>query len=567
MSLSICKDFFRFRVIICLIMIFSQPILIKAQQLDRIGKDDPLKVNGGLSVNQLWRNNVQAGAKPYSLVATGNLTANLYGMSIPLSFSWSNERWTYTQPFNRFSLSPSYKWATLHLGWSSMSFSNLSLSGHSFLGVGLEIAPGDKFRFSAMHGELVSEFEGDTVHGIEPRYRRIGTGIKGDYIFEKGEISLMLFQGRDDIHKPLADMDSMGITPKENLTLGTKILLRPINRLSFSTEFHISSLSNDRRLSSASNFDGAATHRYHAVNLQMAYSMDIGSIGAGVEYVEPGYETLGAYYSVNDFINYTLNFSTSMLAGRVNLTANTGIRQNNLNDMADSDQRDIISSIAVGIVPSESLMFNLSYSNFYNYTHVRPLIDELTAQTPYELMDTLRFTQINENFNIGSNWKIVETETTTHALMLNAGLQQATQNQTNAVENSGSRFVNGSGGYQYGLKNLNLNFSLNVNYSRNKSDSNIMESLGPNLSVRKTFPERDLSSNLSLGWNGTYTDGSNTGNISTVRLNISYKLKEVHQFGFSAAYNHRKYNNSTSQYASATLNYSYSFGWPAKKKH
>jgi hypothetical protein len=543
----------------------GQSVMINAQQLDRIGQEDPLKINGGLSVNQLWRNNVQPGVKPYSLVATGNLTANLYGMTIPFSFSWSNERWTYTQPFNRFSLSPSYKWATLHLGWSSMNFSSYSLSGHSFMGVGAEIAPGDKFRLSAMHGELVKASKGDTLLGIEPRYRRMGTGLKGDYSFEKGEISLMFFHGQDDTQQSIQNIDSLGIIPMENFTVGTRVSLRPISKLSVVSEFHLSSLSHDRRLSSSADLDGAATRQYHAALLQLAYSMNIGSIGAGVEYVEPGYETLGAYYTVNDFINYTINVSTSMLAGRVNLTANTGIRQNNLNNMADSNQRDAISSVAVGIIPTESLMFNLSYSNFYNYTHVRPLIDELVAQTEYELMDTLRFTQINENINLGANWRIVETETISHGLMLNLGFQQATQTQNSAVENAGSRFMNGSGGYQYGLKDLNLNFALNVNYSRNKSPESIMESLGPNLSVRKSFPERNLSGNFSLGWNGTYTDGTNNGSITTTRLNISYKLKEVHQFGFSTAYNHRNYNASKSQQATATLNYSYSFGWPKQK--
>lgn len=552
------------QVFIAMVMVLGQSILINAQQLDRIGEDDPLRINGGVSLNQLWRNNVQPGTQPYSLVASGNLTASLYGMSIPFSFSWSNERWTYTQPFNRFSLTPSYKWATLHLGWSSMNFSGYSLSGHSFMGVGAEVSPGDKFRLSAMHGELLKAFEGDTMRGIEPRYKRIGTGLKGDYSFEKGEISLMLFHGQDATHKPVDDIDSLGITPKENIAVGARLSIRPIDKLSVVTELHLSSLSNDRRLSSSTDFNGAATRQYHAAMLQLAYSMGIGSIGAGVEYVEPGYETLGAYYTVNDFINYTVNFSSSMLAGRVNLTANTGIRQNNLDDLADSDRQDAITSIAVGIMPSEALMFNLSYSNFYNYTHVRPLIDELIAQSEYELMDTLRFTQINENINLGANWQIVETESESHALMLNAGFQQATQTQNSAVENAGSRFMNGSAGYQYGLKELNLNFSLNLNYSRNKSQQNIMESVGPTLSVRKSFPERNLSGNLSLGWNGTYTGRNSNGSITTSRVNISYKLKEAHNFGFSTAYNYRKYNQTSNHNITATLNYSYSFGWPGK---
>lgn len=562
--MSTTETQFRIKIICVVIIMTTITVDIFSQQLDKIGEEDPLKVNGGFSLNQLWRNETYGGSKPYSMVATGNVTASLYGMSVPFSFTWSNEQWTYTQPFNRFSLMPSYKWAKLHLGWSSMNFSGYTLGGHSFLGVGVELAPGDKFRFSAMHGELLKANKGDTIRGYDPQYQRLGSGFKTDYIFEKGEVSLMLFHGKDQARKPVDYIDSLGITPKENLAIGTRVTLRPTTRISLVSEFHVSSLSNDNRISQPLNNNGAATFNYHAALFQATYNTGIGSIGAGIEYVEPGYETLGAYYTVNDFINYTLHATTSLLKGRVNIAANTGIRKNNLNGEADSDRNDIINNINVGFMPSEKLMFSLSYSNFYNYTHVRPLIDVLIAQTEYELMDTLRFTQINENINLGANWRITDTETAGHSVMINLGFQQATQTQNSARENSGSKFMNASGGYQFSLKQSKFNIGLNTNYSRNNSAGGIMESIGPMLSVKKVFAS-GLNGSISLGWNGTFSDGNKTGSISTARLTTSYTVKKVHVFGFNTAFNNRIYANKEKQSITATLNYSYSFGWPKEK--
>jgi len=101
--------------ILILSLILMVPNL-QAQQLDQVGKKEAIKINGGLNVNQVYRTNSASGIDPYALVVTGNLSASLYGMSIPLSFAWSNNQWTYTQPFNQFSISPSYKWATYTWG-------------------------------------------------------------------------------------------------------------------------------------------------------------------------------------------------------------------------------------------------------------------------------------------------------------------------------------------------------------------------------------------------------------------------------------------------------------------
>ncbi|MGV8828999.1 MAG: hypothetical protein ACWA6U_11830 [Breznakibacter sp.] len=533
-----------------------------SQQLDQIGKKDAVRINGGVSVNQVYRTNATAGTDPYSVVMTGNVAGSIYGLSIPLSFTWSNYKWSYTQPFNQFSLSPSYKWATLHLGSSSMSFSPYSLSGHSFIGAGIDLAPPGKWKFSAMYGQLRKELAGDSARGFDPQYRRTGTGFKTNYQFKLGEVGVHLFYAQDDTHKPVASIDSMGITPMENIVVGTSLLLRPIQQITFRGEMSTSSVSNDRRISGATEGNGAATFRYHAFKSDLTWNTRLGSLGAGFEYVEPGYQTLGAYYTVNDFINYTLNAGTAILNGKVTMAGSVGIRQTNLDHQSDTDQKDVIKNLNIGFNPGESFNLNLSYSNFYNFTHIRTIFDETNTHTEYELKDTIRFTQINESINLSTTWQVKKSETNKHTLNGNLNFQQASQNQSDAIENADTRFVNLSGGYMWMRPQQDLSLGLNINYSRNNTPGALGEALGPILSARKSHFNKTLRNNLSLSWNGTYTNHRSTGNIITARWGSNYTLMKKHMLNLSMAYSQRQRSGNSTSYLTATLGYSYQFGWP-----
>lgn len=541
--------------------------VVYGQQLDQIGQKDPVKVSGGLNVNQVYRSNASAGMDPYAMVISGNVNTSLYGFSVPLSFTWSNRQWTYTQPFNQFSLSPSYKWVTAHMGWSSMSFSPYSLNGHSFAGGGVELAPNDKFKFSAMYGRLLKANAGDTIQNFDPQYRRMGNGYKVSYTTSIGEIGMHLFYGSDDSDKPVDYIDSLGITPMDNMVIGTTFALRPINRLSVLGEISLSSLSSDKRISKATDWDGAATHRYHAIKTNINYSTPIGSVGAGVEYVEPGYNTLGSYYMVNDFVNYTINLATSLAQGKVSAVANVGLRENNLNNKAETDQTDVVQNYNISFTPTSNLSFNANYSNFYNYSYVRALYDETNTHTEYELLDTLHFTQISENIGLNMNWKFKSTETQNQSINASANFQQASQNQSDAIENASSSFVNATGGYAWSLNPINFSLGLNMNYSRNKSADAISEAFGPILSIRKSMYEKKWRNSLSISWNGTYTDSQKTGDVMTTRLSSGYTLKKQHRFNFNIAWSHRqRQTGDNTQYTTATLSYSYNFNWPSQKE-
>ncbi len=60
-----------------------------SQNLELIGREKPLKVNGGLSINQTLYASSDSIARrdPYNYYITGNLNFSIYGWSIPLSFN------------------------------------------------------------------------------------------------------------------------------------------------------------------------------------------------------------------------------------------------------------------------------------------------------------------------------------------------------------------------------------------------------------------------------------------------------------------------------------------------
>ncbi len=93
---------------------------LNAQNLEQIGKKNPLTISGGLSVNQIGYavSGIESRRDPYSFYASGNVNFNLYGWSVPLTFTYSNQQGSFQQPFNQFGLHPTYKWITGHFGYA-----------------------------------------------------------------------------------------------------------------------------------------------------------------------------------------------------------------------------------------------------------------------------------------------------------------------------------------------------------------------------------------------------------------------------------------------------------------
>src|SRR5690554_4518031 len=127
----------------------------QAQDLSQIGQQKPVRVFGGLSVRTMHyqAQGIANRRQPFNFIVSGSPVLSIYGIDIPIQFMLSKKEQSFQQPFNRFGLSPRYKWLTVHGGYRNVHFSPYTLAGHTMLGAGIEMNPG-KLRVGLMYGRL-----------------------------------------------------------------------------------------------------------------------------------------------------------------------------------------------------------------------------------------------------------------------------------------------------------------------------------------------------------------------------------------------------------------------------
>ena len=551
---------------------------LHAQDIERIGQKDALKINGGLSVNQIFytTSDTIEHRDPYSYYLTGNLNFDLYGWSVPLSYTFSNQKGSFSQPFNQYGLHPRYKWVTTHIGYGSMTFSPYTLNGHLFLGGGVELTPPGKFRFSAMYGRLLKATPVDTTledYG-EATFKRMGMGFKAGMADDFGSFDIIVFRAADELNSIPYIPDDQELAPQENLVLGISGGLNIIPKTTIKFDIAQSAITEDTRLATSdvnnlySSLGSIYTPRissayYMAMKGNITYNADIFNVGVGYERIAPGYRTLGAYYFNNDLENITVNFATQLFKNKVSFATNAGLQHDNLDDKKLSKMQRLVTSVNVGFTPNERLNFNLGYSNFYSYTHIKPMFDQINQLTPYDNLDTLNFTQLSESANLNVSYLLSKSETRTQQLNVNLSYQVASDQQGQQTELSpNSRFYNVNTGYSMSITPLQLSIVAAVNASYNDADEFSSSTIGPTLGANKSFFERKLRATLSASYNTAYSNGDKQNRAMVVRTGGTYSLKKKHNFNLNLVTSNRKrlINNS---YAvtdfTATLGYSFNF--------
>lgn len=552
---------------------------IHCQDLERITKAPWLVTNGGISVNQIGYNvnGKESYRKPYTYYLSGNINTNILGVvNLPFSFSYTNNDLTHRtpQPFNQFSLTPSYKWIKAHIGYASINLSPYTLNGHRFLGGGLELTPTSKLKFSMLYGEFQRAVKPDSANNFTPVYRRMGGGFRTEYNAKDFGISLALFKAKDDessIDSKLIS-DSTDVKPQENLTveIGTRANLGKHFR--FGINYAVSALNQDTRdtiiKSSEADFlfkpRSNATY-FDAIKTYFSYNSKIGSLGVQYERVDPGYKTFGTYYSTNDFENISLTFATAFAKNRVSVSGNIGAQKDNLEDQKSSSMSRMTSTVNVGLRPNNRLNATVSYSNLQSYTYIRPVLENYTSHTKYENLDTLNFTQITQSLGANINYILSKSKTKRQSIALNMNLQTTADKQKNKSVPGNDIFT---GVTSYNISNTPASYSIttSVNYSNFQMESTKSETYGITTSLRKSFFNKRLKSSVVLSYVNSTANGVMLNKIFNTRIINTYTLKKKHNFSLNITLINNNGKTSKFTETSATLAYSYSFNYRVKRK-
>lgn len=511
-----------------------------SQNLEKIGKQDMATLSGGINFTSLlyWSDGIAARRDPFTMYASGNLTLNFLDVAMPISYSYSNQKGTFTQPFNQFSISPTYKWIKTFMGFHAVNYSSYTLAGHVFAGGGFELTP-KSWKIGAMYGRMMKASPYDEIMQSDANlaYKRMGMGMTVGYEKKGYGINFILFRAADDAGSiPFIPLNTEK-TPMENVVASVSGKLKISEKISAEGEYALSGLT--RNILSEENAyrqdyyamwmkSRTSTDYYDAYKTSLNYSIKKFNLKFQYEHVDPGYRTLGGYFFNNDLENYTIAPSIQLLQGKLNLNLNGGFQRNNLDELSAGTTKRLIGSVNLAYAPNQKWNFNGQYSNFSTFTKNRIQPDPF-FQNP---LDTMNFYQVSSNasftmMHLFGNEKTKQAVTFT---MMHMNTSQAIGNlQGNLVPDSEipvlTKIYNGNLGYTLnGVKTkTGVTFSLNTNYSIMAETESWMA--GPNINFTKSILKNTMRMMAGSTFNYSLSNSIVTGKILNHRFTLSYQPK------------------------------------------
>src|SRR5690606_3983973 len=409
---------------------------------ENIGKTKPFSISGGVSSRLVFYNasGIPERRDPFGYVFSGNVNIGIYELYLPFSFSYSNQGTSYGQPFNQFGVSPTYKWATLHLGYRNVSHSSFTLAGHQMLGVGFDLNPG-KLRLGFMYGRLrravqfippPDSLSLDTLLQTQPIpladdpvYKRSGWSAKVGYGDNNNFIDLILFKATDDPASISDDSVKQIVRPAANAVVGINGRKMFFNKLSVYFEGALSAYTRDRDVGDEESTSDSisysklfkpfipingTTYYYRALKSGLNYSHAKFNVQAEYQRIDADYQSMGAYFFNNDIESFSVTPALYLLQNKVIATMGFVHQRDNLNGKKYATTRRTIPRINLSINPSYRYGFDIGYQ------------DMKTSQTTgvVELTDSTRMRMSNPGITVGGRYNIMDSvRTHTFMVMLN----------------------------------------------------------------------------------------------------------------------------------------------------
>ncbi|RYF19430.1 MAG: hypothetical protein EOO42_14430 [Flavobacteriales bacterium] len=364
---------------------FMSVAYVNAQDLSGIKNQKPISFNGSLEARGFFynANGIPNRREASSYLISGSPNLTIYGWDIPFYISYGNQGTQFSQPFNQYGLSPTYKWITLHGGYRNVSFSQFTLAGHTMLGGGVEIKPG-KLRAGFMYGRLNKATVIDTTtNSLVPyAFNRKGVAAKLGFGSDKNYFDLSFLSAKDDsTSKPIFNRAfENNVAAAKNVALGFNTRFSFLKNFFFESEGALSvytrdmnstlsldSVKNDafQQLQKILDVNGT-TEFYTALTAGIGYRNANYGLKVNYRRIEPDYKTMGAYFFANDVENWTISPSFNSKNRKYRFNGSVGLQRDNIMKQKESTTKRVIGSLNAGADFTKSFSLDLAYSNFSN---------------------------------------------------------------------------------------------------------------------------------------------------------------------------------------------------------
>lgn len=518
-------------LLVCGLRGYAQHMDIEAMM-----KDNKLKINGGVNANTMFYNsNMQQEREPFIYMLTGNLNFSYRTFNLPFSYTLTNQgsAFDYKVPFdfNRLSLNPQYKWAKLFIGDNAMSFSEYTLNGHPFRGLGVELTPKGAFKYSAMGGRLLKAVEGNDSIGLPAVYERYGYGAKVDFEKEKYKIEAIGFYAKD---KESSVKGFSDVVPMSNYVGSFKFSTTLVKNVQLETEYALSVLESHipfwemTATDTLQDFSKSKTYN-KAFNAKINYKVGKANIGLVYENVDPTYQTLGAMYFNNDLENIGLTFASPFFKDRLAIASQIGYQRDNLDDQKSQTSVRLVGSLNASLKVTEALNVTGSYSNFSATTNRRLSQFDYINMPDMVPADTLDYKQLSQTGNVNVNYVFGKNKN--QNINLNYSIAGQANKQGGIVRRGQASTVqNYSLVHSINFPSTQVGLNTSLNYTTNTTGLLDNQAYGGSVSVSKKFLENKLTTNFGTLFNQTAGNATSKGNVFGLKFNANYVLLEKHNF-------------------------------------
>lgn len=535
-----------------LISLLLVPVSLIGQDLEQLSNDiknlnvQSLKLSGGLNLeaNYYDVSGISARQDQLQYRINANFNLNFLGIDAPFALHFSDGNQAFNLPSYTFAgISPSYKWARLHLGARNLNFSKYTLAGINFEGVGMELTPG-KFYAAGMYGRLrraqISDLS--SLQNLDPVYKRMGWGTKVGYGTGRDKIHLSLFSAWDD-ESSIPTPTALSISPAENL-VGSLAFSKSIGkRLTADGEWAKSGTNTDKQVSDITEdapgglglLSPNGSYRMgDAIKGGLNFTGKGYALRAGYERIDRAFRTLGALFFNSDVENITTGISTNLFKNKVNLFANVGVERNNLDDVEKTATRRLVYSVNAGFYPNNTWSLNAGYSNFENTTKLRSLVD------PLNNVDSIFLSQLTQTANLSATYQVNEGS----SLTLMGSYQTANSIVEDIIqEEELTTFYNALILYNFQLAESGFSLNASFNYNQTELSFGQTTTFSPSLGIAKNFAEQHLRTNFRSTFNRIRQGNGQDNNVITLLGGLSYNFISGHTLS-SRIYWIKRLNNT-----------------------
>ncbi|HVY73353.1 MAG TPA: hypothetical protein VG890_00895 [Puia sp.] len=546
-----------------------------AQDIGTIGAQKPFLLNGGVQLRGIFYNasGIADRQTPLSYVFSGNLNFHIYGISMPVSFTVSEQERSFRQPFNQFGLSPHYKWITVHLGYRNINFSPYTLAGYTMLGAGVELNPG-KFRFGFMYGRLnrATTLDTTTQSLVPVSFTRKAFAARIGYGTENNFIDFSVLKGKDDPSSvPLGKsvLDSLDVLPAANTVAGVSAKITIAKKIfiegNVATSLYTRDINSPLTIDSSTVSFIKTLQSFGTVNgtSQLTTAMD-GAIGVKeklytikLQYrrIDPGFTSMGAYFFNNDLESYSFAPSFHLFKNKLRFNGSIGLQHDNLQRQKEATSKKIIGNAMLSADFTRQFGIDVNYTNFSNNQQPQTI----------RFADSLKIVQNTQNISVSPRITIVGTQSS-HYIVVSANLMKLNDYNNYFSQNAVSRNIDYKQYYlNYTYSYLPVQLSAFINLSATQADAQGTsdQNKGATIGFTKAFFKSALMVSASGGFFTGTQNGTDEHTINA-SSNIAFKFLKHNSLTGLLFYTNNQPKN-ISQLAPAfselrvELAYSYSF--------